>query len=133
MASNIQAEEDEPMHLAGLDMTRGSLQDILDGEDVNVSTALPTVPLDATNPFINPNQTLASLKITDADLIIRNLNSQLKAAVEKNDQSTALLRRMDQHQKEIEAELAALKAEKDAAIQEKWDHTINQERLAENI
>ena len=145
MASNIQAEEDEPMHPAGLDMTRGSLQDILDGEDVNVSTALPTVPLDATNPFINPNQTLAdiipdrnlgplaSLKITDADLIIRNLNSQLNAAVEKNDQSTALLCRMDQRQKEIEAELAALKAEKDAAIQEKRDHTINQERLAENI
>ena len=145
MASNIQAEEDKPMHPAGLDMTRGSLQDILDGEDVNVSTALPTVPLDATNPFINPNQTLAdiipdrnlgplaSLKITDADLIIRNLNSQLNAAVEKNDQSTALLRRMDQRQKEIEAELAALKAEKDAAIHEKWDHTINQERLAENI
>ena len=95
IASNIQAEEDELMHLAGLDMTRGSLQDILDGEDVNISTALPTVPLDATNPFINPNQTLAdiipdrilgplaSLKITDADLIIRNLNSQLNAAVEK--------------------------------------------------
>ena len=40
---------------------------------------------------------------------------------------------MDQRQKEIEAELAALKAEKDAAIQEKQDHTINQERLAENI
>ena len=145
MASNIQAEEDKPMHPAGLDVTRGSLQDILDGEDVNVSTALPTVPLDATNPFINPNQTLAdiipdrnlgpltSLKITDADLIIRNLNSQLNAAVEKNDQSTTLLRRMDQRQKEIEAELAALKAEKDAAIQEKRDHTINQERLAENI
>ena len=145
MTSNIQAEEDEPMHPAGLDMTRGSLQDILDGEDVNVSTALPTVPLDATNPFINPNQTLAdiipdrnlgplaSLKIMDADLIIRNLNSQLNAVVEKNDQSTTLLRRMDQRQKEIEAELAALKAKKDAAIQEKWDHTINQERLAENI
>ena len=40
---------------------------------------------------------------------------------------------MDQRQKEIKAELAALKAEKDAAIQEKRDHTINQERLAENI
>ena len=145
MASNITPDEDEPMHPAGLDMTRGSLQDILDREDVNISTALPTVPLDATNPFINPNQTLvdiipdrnlgplASLKITDADLIIRNLNSQLNAAVEKNDQSTALLRRMDQRQKEIEAELAALKAEKDAPIQEKRDHTINQERLAENI
>ena len=145
MASNIQAEEDEPMHPAGLDMTRGSLRDILDGNDVNVSTALPTVPQDTTNPFINPNQTLAdiipdrnlgplaSLKITDADLIIHNLNSQLNAAVEKNNQSTALLRRMDQRQQEIEAELAALKAEKDATIQEKRDHTINQERLAENI
>ena len=106
MASNIQAEEDELMHPAGLDMTRVSLRDILDGNNVNVSTALPTVPQDTTNPFINPNQTLAdiipdrnlgllaSLKITDADLIIRNLNSQLNAAVEKNDQSTALLRRM---------------------------------------
>ena len=145
MASNIAPDEDEPMCPAGLDMTRGSLQDILDGNNVNVSTALPTVPQDTTNPFINPNQTLAdiipnrnlgllaSLKITDADLIIRNLNSQLNAAVEKNDQSTALLHRMDQRQKEIEAELAALKAEKDAAIQEKWDHTINQERLTENI
>ena len=145
MASNIQAEEDEPMHPAGLDMTRGSLRDILDRNDVNISTALPTVPQDTTNPFINPNQTLAdiipdrnlgplaSLKITDADLIIRNLNSQLNAAVEKNDQSTALLRRMDQRQKEIEAELAALKAKKDATIQEKQDHTINQERLVENI
>ena len=82
MASNITPDEDEPMHPAGLDMTRGSLQDILDGEDINISTALPTVPLDATNPFINPNQTLAdiipdrnlgplsTLKITDADLII---------------------------------------------------------------
>ena len=126
-------------------MTRGSLQDILDGNDVNISTALPTVPQNTTNPFINPNQTLAdiipdrnlgplpSLNIMDADLIIRNLSSQLNAAVEKNDQSTAFLHRMDQRQKEIKAELAALKAEKDAAIQEKWDHTINQERLAENI
>ena len=61
MASNITPNEDKPMHLAGLDMTRGSLQDILDGEDVNVSTALPTVPLDATDPFINPNQTLADI------------------------------------------------------------------------
>ena len=95
MASNIQAEEDEPMHPGGLDMTRGSLRDILDGNDVNISTALPTVPQDTTNLFINPNQTLAdiipdrnlaplaSLKITDADLIIHNLNSQLNAAVKK--------------------------------------------------
>ena len=152
MASNITPDEDEPMHPAGLDMTRGSLQEILDAEDVNVSTALPTVPLDATNPFINPNQTLAdiipnrnlgplsTLKITDADLIIRNLNNELNAAAKKNDQSTTLLQRMDQHQKQIETQLAELKAktkqleeEKQTAIREKRDYTINQERLAENI
>ena len=152
MASNITPDEDEPMHPAGLDMTRGSLQEILDAEDVNVSTALPAVPLDATNPFINPNQTLAdiipdqnlgplsSLKITDADLIIRNLSNELNAAVEKNDQSTALLQRMDQHQKQIKTQLAELKAktkrleeEKETAIREKRNYTINQERLAENI
>ena len=103
MASNIAPDEDELMHPAGLNMTCGSLQGILDGDEVNVSTALPTVPLDATNLFINPNQTLAdiipgqnlgplsSLKITDTDLIIRNLNNELNAAVEKNDQSTELL------------------------------------------
>ena len=152
MASNIAPDEDEPMHPAGLDMTRGSLEDILDREDVNISTTLPTVPLDATNPFINPNQTLAdiipgrnlgplsSLKIMDVDLIIRNLSNELNAAVEKNDQSTALLQRMDQHQKQIETQLAELKAktkrleeEKETAIREKRDYTINQERLAENI
>ena len=145
MASNIQAEEDEPMHLAGLDMTRGSLQDILDGNDVNISTALPTVPQDTTNPFLNPNQTLAdiipdrnlgplaSLKITDADLIIRNLNKELNAAAQKNDNSVALLQRMDQRQKQLKTELATLRAKKEAAIPERGDHTINQERLAENI
>ena len=152
MASNITPNEDEPMHLAGVNMTSGSLQEILDAEDINVSTALPTVPLDATNPFINPNQTLAdiipdqnlgpllTLKITDADLIIRNLNTELNAAAKKNDASTALLQRMDQHWKQIEAQVAELKAEtkwlaeeKEAAIMEKHDYTINQERLAENI
>ena len=152
MASNITPDEDEPMHPAGLDMTRSSLQEILDAEDVNVSTALPTVPLDATNPFINPNQTLAdiildrnlgpfsTLKIMDADLIIHNLNSELNAAAKKNDTSTALLQRMDQHRKQIEAQVAELKAEtkrlaerKEAAIREKHDYTINQERLVENI
>ena len=61
MASNIPPEEDKPMHLAGLDMTRSSLQDILDGDGINISTALPTVPLDATNPFVNLNQTLADV------------------------------------------------------------------------
>ena len=145
MASNFTPEEDEPMHPAGLDMTRESLRDILDGNEVNVSTALPSVPQDTTNPFINPNQTLAdvipgrdlgplsSLKITDADLIIRNLNKELNAAAEKNDNSVALLQRMDQRQKQLETELATLRAEKEAAIQEKRDHTINQDRLAENL
>ena len=156
IASNITPDEDEPMHLAGLDMTRSSLQEILDAEDVNISTALPTVPLDATNPFINPNQTLAdiipdrnlgpllTLKITDADLIICNLNSELNAAAKKNDTSTALLQRMDQHRKQIEAQVAELKAETKrlaeekeiteiSAIREKRDYTINQERLVENI
>ena len=60
-------------------------------------------PLDTTNPFINPNQTLAdiipdpnlgplsTLKITDADLIIHNLNSKLNTTAKKNDASTAHL------------------------------------------
>ena len=61
MASNITPDEDEPMYLTGLNMTCGSLQGILDRDEVNVSTALPTVPLDATNQFINPNQTLADI------------------------------------------------------------------------
>ena len=152
MASNIPPEEDEPMHLAGLNMTHSSLQDILDGNDFNVFTALPTIPQDTTNLFINPNQTLAdiipgwnlgplsSLRITDADLIIHNLNSELTAAVKKNDASTTLLRRMDEHQKGIEAQVAELKAEtkrleeeKETAIREKCDYTINQQQLAENI
>ena len=78
--------------------------------------------------------------MTDADLIIHNLNNELNAAVEKNDQSTTLLQRMDQHQKQIKAQVAELKAEtkwlaegKEAAIREKHYYTINQERLAENI
>ena len=118
MASNFTPEEDKPMHLAGLNMTRESLCDILDGNEVNVSTALPSVLQDTTNPFINPNQTLAdvipgrdlgplsSLKVMDADLIIRNLNKELNAAAEKNDNSVALLQRMDQRQKQLETELA---------------------------
>ena len=83
MASNITPDKGEPM------------QGILDGDEVNVSTALPSVPLDATNLFINPNQTpadiipgqtlgpLSSLKITDADLIIHHLSNELNATVEK--------------------------------------------------
>ena len=44
MASNITPDEDEPMHLAGLDMTRGSLQEILDAEDVNISHCITNCP-----------------------------------------------------------------------------------------
>ena len=103
------------------------------------------MPQDTTNPFINPNQTLAdiipgrnlgplsSLKITDADLIIHNLNSELTAAAEKNDNSVVLLQRMDQRQKQLEAELATLQAKKEATIQERRDHTINQDRFVENL
>ena len=47
---------------------------------------------------------------------------------------------MDQHQKQIETQLVELKAktkrleeEKESAIREKHDYTINQEKLAENI
>ena len=47
---------------------------------------------------------------------------------------------MDQHQKQIKTQLAELKAEtkrleeeKETAIREKCDYTINQERLVENI
>ena len=47
---------------------------------------------------------------------------------------------MDQHQKQIKAQVAELKAEtkwlaeeKEAAIRGKRDYTINQERLTENI
>ena len=73
-------------------------------------------------------------------LIIHNLNSELNTVVERNDASTSLLRRMDQHQKLIEAQMAELRAEtkwleeeKETAIREKRNYTINQERLAENI
>ena len=40
---------------------------------------------------------------------------------------------MDQRQKQLEAELPTLRAEKEAAVQERRDHTINQDRLAENL
>ena len=47
---------------------------------------------------------------------------------------------MDQHQKQIETQLAELKAEtkwleeeKETAIREKRNYTINQKRLTENI
>ena len=140
------------MSQPGLDMTRGSLQDILDGNDVDVSAALPQVPAESTHLNINVNQTLgevipnrdlgvlSSLKITDADLIIRNLQTQLNSAIEKNDASTSLLQRMDTRQKQLEAhiteqttEMTKLREEKETAVREKRDYTVNQQRLEENI
>ena len=148
MASNYPTELDEPMPQAvgpGLDMTCGSLQDILEGNDVDVSAALPPVPT-------NPNQTLgdiipnrdlgvlSSLKLTDADIIIRNLQTQLNSAVEKNDASTALLQKMNDRQKQLEghlmkqnAEMTKLREENETVVKEKRDYTVNQQKLEENI
>ena len=77
---------------------------------------------------------LSSFKITDADIIIRNLQSQLSSAVEKNDASTSLLQRMDNRQKQLEAhlteqtaEMTRLHEEKEVAIHEKRDYTVNQQ------
>ena len=152
MASNSPIEQDDSIRAHRLDMTRGSLQDILDGNDVDVSAALPPVPAEASQVNINANQTLgdivpnhdlgvlSSLKITDADIIIRNLQSQLSSAMEKNDTSTALLQRMDNRQKQLEAhlteqtaEMDRLRKEREIAVKEKRDYTVNQQRLEENI
>ena len=150
MASNHPTRPDEPTPQPRLNMTRGSLQDILDGNDVDVSVALPLVPEEG--PHYNANQTLgdiitnwdlgvlSSFKITDADLIIRNLQTQLNTAIEKNDSSTALLQRMDNRQKQLEAhvteqnaEIVKLREEKETAVRERRDYAVNQHRLEENI
>ena len=152
MASNHPEAMEEPISQTRLDMTRGSLHDILDGNEVNVSNVLPLVPTDASDFTVNINQTLgevipnrdlgvlSSLKITDADIIIRNLQAQLNSAIEKNNTSTALLQRMDNRQKQLEvhltkqkAEMDRLRAEKDLAVKEKQDYTVNQQKLEENI
>ena len=150
MASNHPARPDKPRPQPGLDMTHGSLQDILDGNDVDVSVALPQVPDEGLQ--YNPNQTLgdvipnrdlgvlSSFKITDADIIIRNLQAQLNSAIKKNDSSMALLQRMDNRQKQLEAHLSEqnaemdrLRTEKEIAVREKCDYTVNQQKLEENI
>ena len=151
MATNLPTEQDESIRVPGLDMTRGSLQDILDddaGNSMDVDGNLPQVPLNSTNPFHNitiGNVTgrggpLSGLRIADADIIIEGLNKQLADAVAKNDNETELLQRMDSHRRNIEAELARLKVEseqlkkeKEDAVREKRDYTINQDRLREKI
>ena len=155
MASNIPINEDESVRVPPLDMTRGSLQDILDsdeGNSIDASRHLPQVPQVPLNATHLQNATLgdviqnrdlgvlSSFKITDADIIIRNLQSQLSSAVEKNDASTSLLQRMDNRQKQLEAhlteqtaEMAKLREEREIAVREKRDYTVNQQRLEENI
>ena len=73
-------------------------------------------------------------------LLYANLQTQLSSAVEKNDTSTALLQRMDNRQKQLEAhlteqtaEMAKLREEREIAVREKRDYTVNQQRLEENI
>ena len=155
MASNIPVSQEESIRVPPLDMTRTSLQDILDSDEGNSIDGsrhlpqVPQVPLNVTNlqnvtlADVIPNRdlgVLSSFKITDADIIIRNLQTQLSSAVEKNDASTALLQRMDNRQTELEAhlteqtaEMARLHEEREAAIREKKDYTVNQQRLEENI
>ena len=56
MASNFPVEQDESISVPPLDMTRASLQDILDddaGNSMDVDRNLPQVPLNNTNPFHN--------------------------------------------------------------------------------
>ena len=155
MASNVPINEDESVRVPPLDMTRGSLQDILDsdeGNSIDAGRHLPQVPQVPLNVTHLQNATLgdviqnrdlgvlSSFKITDADIIIRNLQSQLSSAVEKNDASTSLLQRMDNRQKQLEAhlteqttEMAKLREEREIAVREKRDYTVNQQRLEENI
>ena len=149
MASNVPINEDESVRVPPLDMTRGSLQDILDsdeGNSIDASRHLPQVPQVPLNITHLQNATLgdviqnrdlgvlSSFKITDADIIIRNLQSQLSSAVEKNDASTSLLQRMDNRQKQLEAhlteqtaEMAKLREEREVAVREKRDYTVNQQ------
>ena len=151
MASNFPAEQDDSIRVPGLDMTRGSLQDILDddaGNSMDVDRNLPQVPLNSTNPFHNMTigdvtkrgGPLSGLRIADADIIIQDLNKQLADAVAKNDNETELLQRMDSHRRNIEAELnrlkeesEQLKKEKEEAVREKRDYTVNQDRLRDKI
>ena len=151
MASNFPVEQDESIRVPGLDMTRGSLQDILDdnaGNSMDVDRNLPQAPLSTTNPFHNvtirdvTNRVgpLSGLRLADADIIIENLNKQLADAIAKNNNETELLQRMDSHRRNIEAELARLKEEseplkkeKEEAVREKRDYTVNQDRLRDKI
>ena len=155
MASNVPINQDESGRVPPLDMTRGSLRDILDsdeGNSIDTSRHLPQVPQVPLNATHLQNATLgeviqnrdlgvlSSFKITDADIIIRNLQAQLSSAVEKNDVSTSLIQKMDNRQRQLEAhlteqtaEMSKLREEREIAVREKRDYTVNQQRLEENI
>ena len=87
---------------------------------------MPTVPADlSTNPFIKPvmNQTLnnitgrnlgalGSLRVNDAHTVICKLTDDLHTAVSKNDNSSALLTKLDEHCKRLEEQMIQLEDEK---------------------
>ena len=168
MASNFIEGEDDREPNVNQDITQASVQDLLDGTSINIDEVMPTVPVDlSTNPFINPvmNQTLNEitgrdlgalglLRVNDADTVIHKLTDDLHTAVSKNNNSSALLTKLDEHHKRLEEQMVQLENGKEQlrkeneatklnklkilksleeAKQEKTDHTINQERLGENI
>ena len=151
MASNVPANTEESVTVPRLDMSRVSVQDLLDGGDGNsmdIDRNLPQVPLNNTNPFqivtigyvTNRGGPLSGLRLVDADIIIEDLNRQLVNAVAKNDSGTTLLQWMDAHQQKVEAELAKLKEEskqlkkeKEIVEREKRNYTFNQEKLRDKI
>ena len=87
---------------------------------------MPTVPADlTTNPFINPvmNQTLnkitgrdlgalGSLRINDTNTVIHKLTDDLHTAVSKNDNSSAVLTKLDEYHKRLEEQMLQLENEK---------------------
>ena len=85
MASNVPINQDESVRIPPLDMTRTSLQDILDSDEGNSMDGsrhlaqVPQVPLNVTHlqnvtlGDVIPNRdlgVLSSFKITDVDIII---------------------------------------------------------------
>ena len=55
MASNFIEGEDDRDPNINHNITRASVQDLLDGTSINIDEVMPTVPADfLTNPFINP-------------------------------------------------------------------------------
>ena len=133
MASNFIEGEDDREPNVNQDITQASVQDLLDGTSINIDKVMPTVPADlSTNPFINPvmNQTLneitgrdlgalGSLRINGADTVICKLIDDLCTVVSKNDNSFALLTKLDEHRKRLEEQMLQLENEKEQLQKEK--------------